>query len=176
MLTTKSPGPTEGDLGEIFLVPVTREMVRAGVEVSRRLEPSVRSWEEYVEAIYVAMETARLNLVTILPMTSLEFAPEYLEALTEGLEVGTFPPRYHPETQTLTSSGIKDEGEMHRKFFDTPGEAILAYAREFKKFTKGKKKIWWRRLPELQQVGPGPAGQRWCAWDKFVVRSRLFAK
>ena len=99
---------------------------------------------------------------------------EFMKCLERGLEVRKSTKTLWTVTGhkyiTLTSGGIKEEGDRVPAFYATTDLAEDAFINVFEDYTENKKELYWRRLPALESISI--VDQR----DWYYVSCRVFAR
>ena len=99
---------------------------------------------------------------------------EFIKYLERGLEVGKSTKTLWTVTGhkyiTLTSGGIKEEGDRVPAFYATPDLAEEAFIDVFEGYTENKKELYWRRLPALESISVVDSR------DWYFVSCRVFVR
>lgn len=88
----------------------------------------------------------------------------YVYLTVSGTESAKNKTPFGQEFTTLTSGGVKKEGEEVSGFHETPEQAIEAYMAKLQEFCKERDAVIFRRAPLIEEGEKG-----------FVVYSRLAA-
>jgi len=83
------------------------------------------------------------------------------------------PKDYGPRPVTMTSSGIKLEGQPFGELYKTEQEAWKNYNKHLNKYIKGAKEILWRQIPYMRDMRETPDE---VIEGSFTVHSRVAIK